>query len=118
MGLDCKASFPVSARHRLRMVHQKGLKIKPLVQAVLVVAANAKHSSGKMATLCAQAAVGLYKVMMANRIPWYPAFEAQGEKTVVMSASSGADLEKLADIASQGLLPTFLVRLHSLALRI
>ena len=45
------------------------------VQAVLVVAANLLMTSGKIGSQCAHAAVGLYKVMMANRVPWYPAFE-------------------------------------------
>lgn len=39
--------------------------------------------------------------------------QAQGEKTVVVSAESGEQLEELADFANQLLLPTFLVRLSS-----
>lgn len=78
-------------------------------KAVLVVAANLLMTSGKIGSQCAHAAVGLYKVMMANRVPWYPAFEAQGEKIVVLTTAEGVDLATLADKASQLLLPSYLV---------
>ncbi len=45
------------------------------MQAVLVVASNLLMSSGKIGSQCAHAALGLYKIIMANRVPWYPAFE-------------------------------------------
>ena len=47
------------------------------MQAVLVVANNLLMSSGKIGSQCAHAALGLYKIIMANRVPWYPAFEVQ-----------------------------------------
>ena len=52
----------------------------PSLQAVLVVAENLFMSQGKIASQCAHAAVGLYKVMIANQVPWYEAFEVRSSR--------------------------------------
>jgi hypothetical protein len=45
------------------------------LQAVLVVNSTLKMSSGKVAAQCAHAAVGLYKNMYLNSLPWLAAWE-------------------------------------------
>ena len=45
------------------------------VQVVLVVAQDLHMSPGKLAAQCAHAAVGLYKLMARQRIPWLAAWE-------------------------------------------
>ena len=50
-------------------------KSKFLLQAVLVVNSALKMSSGKIAAQCAHAAVGLYKNMYINGVPWLASWE-------------------------------------------
>ena len=45
------------------------------VQAVLVVNSALKMSAGKIGAQCAHAAVGLYKQMYINGVPWLPSWE-------------------------------------------
>lgn len=45
------------------------------MQVVLVVAQDLHMSPGKLAAQCAHAAVGLYKLMARQRIPWLAAWE-------------------------------------------
>ena len=52
-------------------------RIGASAQVVLVVAQDLRMSQGKVAAQCAHAAVGLYRVMQANRMPWLPAWEVQ-----------------------------------------
>ena len=112
------------------------------VQAVLVVDTSLKMSIGKTAAQCAHAAVGVFKGMHINAVPWLQAWEVsaperprtfacrldskrvcmaaadmdvaamqeEGEKTVVLKASSSAELGELETKAQALLLPTFLVR--------
>ena len=109
-----------------------------VVQAVLVVDTSLKMSIGKTAAQCAHAAVGVFKGMHINAVPWLQAWEVsmpdwgssqhadaddancttayqgaavqeEGEKTVVLKASSSAELEELEAKAQTLLLPTFLV---------
>lgn len=77
-------------------------------KAVLVVNSTLKMSSGKIAAQCAHAAVGLYKNMYLNSVPWLASWEEDGEKTVVLK-SEGPDLPALEAKAQSLLLPTFLV---------
>ncbi|CAL5226907.1 g9782 [Coccomyxa viridis] len=77
-------------------------------KAVLVVNSTLKMSSGKIAAQCAHAAVGLYKNMYINGVPWLASWEEDGEKTVVLK-SEGPDLQTLETKAESLLLPTFLV---------
>ncbi|EIE19008.1 hypothetical protein COCSUDRAFT_83598, partial [Coccomyxa subellipsoidea C-169] len=76
---------------------------------VLVVDASLTMSIGKTAAQCAHAAVGLVKNMHANCVPWLQAWEDEGEKTVVLKASSSTELDELEAKAQSLLLPTFLV---------
>ena len=46
-------------------------------QVVLVVAQNLGMSPGKLGAQCAHAAVGLYKLMVRQRVPWLPAWEVR-----------------------------------------
>ena len=46
-----------------------------VLQAVLVVNSALKMSSGKIAAQCAHAAVGLYKNMYINGVPWLASWE-------------------------------------------
>ena len=46
-----------------------------LMQVVLVVLRALNMSAGKIGAQCAHAAVGLYKVLVANRVPWLSAWE-------------------------------------------
>ncbi|CAK0786207.1 hypothetical protein CVIRNUC_009420 [Coccomyxa viridis] len=77
-------------------------------KAVLVVNSALKMSAGKIGAQCAHAAVGLYKQMYINGVPWLPSWEEEGEKTVVLRSES-PDLQALDAKAQSLLLPTFLV---------
>ena len=46
-----------------------------ILQAVLVVNSALKMGSGKIAAQCAHAAVGLYKSMYINGVPWLASWE-------------------------------------------
>ena len=65
----------------LQLQHQVSVTQTPphhttgAVQVVLVVAQNLHMSPGKLAAQCAHAAVGLYKLMARQRIPWLAAWE-------------------------------------------
>lgn len=73
-------------------------------KVVLVVAARLGMSTGKTGAQCAHAAVGLYKALLAARVPWLEAWEEQGEKTVVLQADSCEQLHELcAQAADLGL---------------
>lgn len=54
--------------------YQSGLQ---WMQVVLVVVRALRMSPGKIGAQCAHAAVGLYKVLAANRVPWLSAWEVQ-----------------------------------------
>ena len=45
------------------------------MQVVLVVVRALNMSAGKIGAQCAHAAVGLYKILVANRVPWLSAWE-------------------------------------------
>ena len=47
------------------------------MQAVLVVNSSLKMSAGKIGAQCAHAAVGLYKQMYINGVPWLPSWEVE-----------------------------------------
>eukprot|EP00884_Botryococcus_braunii_P010929 jgi/Botrbrau1/19838/Bobra.0124s0075.1 len=76
---------------------------------VLVVAADLGMSTGKIAAQCAHASLGLYKLMVSSNIPWLSSWEAEGEKTIVLSAESSQILDELAGKADLLQLPCFLV---------
>lgn len=52
------------------------------MQVVLVVVRALEMSAGKACAQCAHAAVGLYKVMMAKRVPWLSAWEVNHSQLV------------------------------------
>lgn len=45
------------------------------MQVVLIVVRALNMSAGKIGAQCAHAAVGLYKILVANRVPWLSAWE-------------------------------------------
>ena len=47
------------------------------VQVVLVVAQDLHMSPGKLAAQCAHAAVGIYKLMVRQGVPWLAAWEVR-----------------------------------------
>lgn len=73
----------------------------PNMQAVLVVANNLLMSSGKIGSQCAHAALGLYKIIMANRVPWYPAFEVSQSQLAGQSETSVQDFKSPRNISPQ-----------------
>ena len=57
-------------------------------KVVLCVVASLHMGAGKVAAQAAHAAVGLYKQLLAGRVPWLGAWKAAGEKTVVLSVDT------------------------------
>ncbi|GMH42261.1 hypothetical protein BSKO_10180 [Bryopsis sp. KO-2023] len=76
---------------------------------VLVVPRDLGLSAGKLGSQCAHAAVGMYRVMMVNRVPWLTAWEMQGEKTVVLGVDTSEEMEHLARTAQDKTLLTYSV---------
>lgn len=64
-------------------------------KVVLLVLASLGMSAGKIAAQCAHAAVGIYKKLFNQRIPWLESWEDGGEKTVVLTVPSSREMEKL-----------------------
>ncbi|KAK9847454.1 hypothetical protein WJX84_008621 [Apatococcus fuscideae] len=79
-------------------------------KVVLVVAQDLGMSPGKLAAQCAHAAVGLYKLMAHRRVPWLAAWEATGEKTVVLAINSSRQLPGYVNSAEALQLPAYIVR--------
>jgi peptidyl-tRNA hydrolase len=74
-------------------------------KAVLCVVTDLGMGVGKVAAQAAHAAVGLLRVCEAQRVPWLAAWEAGGEKTVVLGLASRADALALAAKARALALP-------------
>jgi peptidyl-tRNA hydrolase len=74
-------------------------------KAVLCVVVELGMGVGKVAAQAAHAAVGLLRVCQAQRAPWLAAWEAGGEKTVVLGVATRADALALADKARALALP-------------
>ncbi|GAB4814897.1 hypothetical protein N2152v2_001943 [Parachlorella kessleri] len=92
-------------------------------KVVLVVAARLGMSPGKVGAQCAHAAVGLYRRLLGQRVPWLTAWEGSGGKTVVLQVETSEDLQQLQETASVLHLPSHLVRvtlqqLHTTAARV
>mmetsp|Transcript_36868 Transcript_36868/g.51205 ORF Transcript_36868/g.51205 Transcript_36868/m.51205 type:complete len:260 (-) Transcript_36868:8-787(-) len=103
--------------HSARLVIQPGGEHVPAMQelmrdckVVLVVPDDVQMSPGKLAAQAAHAAVGLYKVMVLNRVAWLPIWEATGERTIVLSVPTSQALQDLAAQALELLLPSYIVR--------
>lgn len=64
-------------------------------KVVLLVLASLGMSAGKIGAQCAHAAVGMYKQLVQQRVPWLRCWEDGGEKTVVLAVSSLSEMEKL-----------------------
>jgi peptidyl-tRNA hydrolase len=74
-------------------------------KAVLCVVTELGMGVGKVAAQAAHAAVGLLRVCEAQRVPWLAAWEAGGEKTVVLGVASRANALALAAKARALALP-------------
>jgi len=68
-------------------------------KAVLVVVSSHAMGTGKTAAQAAHAAVGLYKELAATQSATLRAWEAQGEKTVVVSVPNAAEASALFEQA-------------------
>ncbi|KAK9836673.1 hypothetical protein WJX74_005797 [Apatococcus lobatus] len=79
-------------------------------KVVLVVAQDLHMSPGKLAAQCAHAAVGIYKLMVRQGLPLLAAWEATGEKTVVLATTSSRQLPGYVQSAEALQLPAYLVR--------
>ena len=107
------ASLAPIARRRDAQVQPGGERSAAFVRgvngefkAVLVVRGELGMSAGKVGAQCAHAAVGLYKRCLATGVPWLLAWEAQGEKTVVLRAQSEREMETLERQAERLGLPS------------
>ena len=67
-------------------------KLLPCLQVVLVVPRELRMSPGKLAAQCAHAAVGLYKLMLANRVPWLASWEVRSTGSIWASEVSAGTL--------------------------
>ena len=76
---------------------------------VLVVADELGMSPGKMAAQCSHATLGLYRALLLSKAAWLDAWEAQGEKTVVLRGESVELLDALQAHATSLQLPTYMV---------
>ena len=78
---DCKASALLDTRTEQAQVFHgpaTGRQLHDIatgVQAVLVVDTSLKMSVGKTAAQCAHAAVGVFKNMHINAVPWLQSWE-------------------------------------------
>ncbi|KAK9807200.1 hypothetical protein WJX73_007692 [Symbiochloris irregularis] len=98
------------------VVHPDGASTQALLvgvgsecKVVLVVAQSLGMSSGKIAAQCAHAILGLYRRLQHKRTPWMQAWEASGEKTVVLAGDTPDQLQHMADSAAALGLPAYLV---------
>lgn len=81
VSADCKVhihQLPQASRYHSghsAVAHAKRMQACRLMQVVLLVVRALNMSPGKIGAQCAHAAVGLYKVTLANRAPWLSAWE-------------------------------------------
>eukprot|EP00803_Ostreobium_quekettii_P000221 evm.model.scf_434.5 EVM.evm.TU.scf_434.5 scf_434:72530-77027(-) len=109
LGMPSAASLPV-------VVHPDGEESPAMVigvsgdcKVVLVIPSELNMSPGKIASQCAHAAVGMYRVMMVSQVPWLATWESQGEKTVVLSTDTCEELGALMARAEELMLMVYMV---------
>lgn len=78
-------------------------------KVVLVVADELGMSPGKIAAQCSHASLGLYRALLMSKAAWLEAWEAQGEKTVVLRGESVELLNALQAHAATLQLLTYMV---------
>ena len=88
VSADCKVSGNqlVTEARILQPCCVHGKQTFNHMQVVLIVVRALNMSPGKIGAQCAHAAVGLYKVTVANRAPWLSAWEVREWPLLLCSA--------------------------------
>mmetsp|Transcript_19657 Transcript_19657/g.33037 ORF Transcript_19657/g.33037 Transcript_19657/m.33037 type:complete len:274 (+) Transcript_19657:290-1111(+) len=82
----------------------------PDAKVVILVPMDVPMSAGKLAAQCAHAAVGHYRLASARRLDWLGAWEATGEKTIVLALDNSQMVPAIIEKAHNFLLLTHIVQ--------